>query len=1129
MLEGMLEFAEDNSNAGFRCKRIEIYNWGTFSDNVIMLHLDGKNGLLTGDIGSGKSTLVDAITTLLVPSNKIAYNKAAGADFRERSLRSYVLGYYKTERSDGGFSTKPVALREPGSTHSVLLGVFRNEDYDQNITLAQVFFQKDSNGQPQRFFVVADAELSIKADFSDFGKDFSNLKRILKTRKELQVFESFQEYGATFQRKLGLKNKQALDLFHQTVSLKTVGNLTNFVQAHMLEPFDAQSHIDRLINHYEDLNQAHESIVKAKKQIQTLTPLIDDLDKYGKINEKVLQKTEYRDYLTFYFASIKKQLLCERITKDDAEHLRINQKITSKTQTMKTLENDRDRIRQLIFDQGGNQIETLKREISTQEQEKLRRQGLAEKYNRLARILEFDTRNNSDQFSYNLQRAGQQIKTVTEDKNKLETEKVEQGYQFRNKKDEYDTLLTELSSLHARKSNIDIHQIQIRDQLCKELQIDQNSLPFAGELIAVKPEEAQWEGAIERVIRSFALSLLVPDNLYSTISEWVDATHLKGRLVYYRMDKIRSNSQPIIERTSLAEKIEFKHNHPYSDWVRHQVVDRYKDFVCCESLIQLRSVKKGLTKNGQVKGSYIHHEKDDRFVIGDRRRYVLGWVNTAKIAILEQQKATLQEELQQRAATLSELQSKQTSLENQIETLRSFCHYDRFDDIDWQSLSNMIEEKKQEICILEEKSDVLHTLQENLASKQSEIAQIQSQLSEFQQSLGAVQNKLEKSRKDLELEEQTLQMCPVPLPTVTKNIDPIFAEYVGKKKLYYENCVSVEREFREKLQGEIDNNKKKLERLQSNIISAMEKFRHEYPAETREIDASVESGDEYRALLNALEKENLPKFENKFKVLLNQNTIREIAAFQAILGKENQLIKERIEFINNSMHEINYNEGRYIRLEAIPTNDLEIRTFKKDLKDCIEGSLGGTESQQYSEHKFFLVKKLIDKFKGREGNTDIDRKWTNKVTDVRNWFVFAASERWKQNDEEYEHYTDSGGKSGGQKEKLAYTVLAASLAYQFGLEWKEVRSRSFRFVVIDEAFGRGSDESARYGLNLFKELDLQLLIVTPLQKIHIIEPYVSSVGFVHNPEGKQSLLRSLTIKQYREEKNKHDKAVSENK
>ncbi len=148
----------------------------------------------------------------------------------------------------------------------------------------------------------------------------------------------------------------------------------------------------------------------------------------------------------------------------------------------------------------------------------------------------------------------------------------------------------------------------------------------------------------------------------------------------------------------------------------------------------------------------------------------------------------------------------------------------------------------------------------------------------------------------------------------------------------------------------------------------------------------------------------------------------------------------------------------------------------------------------------------------------MDRRWTAKVTDVRNWFVFAASERWREDDTEYEHYADSGGKSGGQKEKLAYTVLAASLAYQFGLEWGAVRSRSFRFVVIDEAFGRGSDESANYGLRLFEQLNLQLLIVTPLQKIHIIEPFVSGVGFVHSNDGRNSVLRNLTIEEYRAEK-----------
>ena len=80
--------------------------------------------------------------------------------------------------------------------------------------------------------------------------------------------------------------------------------------------------------------------------------------------------------------------------------------------------------------------------------------------------------------------------------------------------------------------------------------------------------------------------------------------------------------------------------------------------------------------------------------------------------------------------------------------------------------------------------------------------------------------------------------------------------------------------------------------------------------------------------------------------------------------------------------------------------------------------------------------------------------------------------------------------------------------------------------MIDEAFGRGSDESAQYGLRLFQQLNLQLLIVTPLQKIHIIEPYVASVAFVHNENGSDSRLHCLTIEEYRTEKARQEAAAS---
>ena len=45
-------------------------------------------------------------------------------------------------------------------------------------------------------------------------------------------------------------------------------------------------------------------------------------------------------------------------------------------------------------------------------------------------------------------------------------------------------------------------------------------------------------------------------------------------------------------------------------------------------------------------------------------------------------------------------------------------------------------------------------------------------------------------------------------------------------------------------------------------------------------------------------------------------------------------------------------------------------------------------------------------------------------------------------------------------------------------------------------------------------MNLQLLIVTPLQKVKVIEPYVNSVGWVENLGGKESRLLNLTIDEY---------------
>src|SRR5215472_6010214 len=161
---------------GFRLVRFELLNWGTFHKQVWGLEPGGNNSLLTGDIGSGKSTLVDALAALLVP--RVNFNKAAGATTGERSTETYFFGRYKAERSEPGLSSKPVSLRGPDS-YSVLLARFFNEALAQNVTLAQVFWAKSTQGPPARFFVIADKPLSIRENFGGFGADINTLRKRL--------------------------------------------------------------------------------------------------------------------------------------------------------------------------------------------------------------------------------------------------------------------------------------------------------------------------------------------------------------------------------------------------------------------------------------------------------------------------------------------------------------------------------------------------------------------------------------------------------------------------------------------------------------------------------------------------------------------------------------------------------------------------------------------------------------------------------------------------------------------------------------------------------------------------------------------------------------------------------------
>jgi uncharacterized protein YPO0396 len=1105
--------------AGFRLARFEVLNWGTFHGRIWKIDPGGENALLTGDIGSGKSTLVDAMTTLLVPPRKITYNRAAGAEARERSLYSYVRGEYRSVSNEVTGSSQAQALRGE-NTYSVILGVFSDAAAGREVTLAIVLWTKHGERTPERFYLVASTALSIADDFTDFGADIQALKKRLRSDKRIKPpFDSFEEYAAQLRRELGIPHAQALELFYQTVSMKSVGNLTEFVRHHMLEPDETDNRIRALIGNFENLNRAHDAVVRARSQIEALDPLVTDGDKLEGLEAELATRRRAREILAPWFASHRIRLVDERIDELRFDENKAQQQLDTLKARVESLARDRAEIQLAIERQGGGRIRELEREIETKAEQRDRQRGEDEQYRRLCTNLDVRPGTTLESFLGCMRSAEARRAEIETDKQRLDRAAIDKGVEFLTSSDRDKQLTEEIRSLEGRANNLPVDSIRIREALAAALGVDSEELPFAGELLQVRREEGAWEGAIERLLHGFALSLLVPDHLYSQVSHYVDRTHLRGRLVYLR---IRESSVRASLRTvsphSVVRKIEIKPDSAFYTFLERELAEGF-DYTCCESMEEFHRLPRALTRSGQIKSNERRHDKDDRRVIDDRSRYVLGWDNQAKLKVFRTEQSELRRRLIAINADRERLRQQQRDHEQRLRGAETLLELKDFSRIDWRGTAAAIEHLEDEKRALEESDDQLRTLREQLAALEPQYRAAESQREDASKRVGAVQDRLQQMYADRQIALD--EKASVPEEDINANdmlLEQLRVQVLGEHALELRLLTTQQKSMREALQGKIDADEKALGRLRERIVEQMQRYKAAYQAETAEMDASTAALPEYRRQLKALRDDDLPRFQARFKDLLNKETINSMAAFQAYLQRRRDDIEERIRTINTSLTSIEYDrtQATYIELVSLPSPDPDVRNFQTDLRDCISG--GDESGELYTEQKFLQVKALVERLNGREGQADLDARWRAKVADVRNWFEFGAKERWRADNAEREFYRDSSGKSGGQKEKLAYTILAAALAYQFGLADTQARQRHFRFVVIDEAFGRGSDDSTRYGLELFGKLDLQLLIVTPLQKIAVIEDYIAAVHFVHNEGGSNSMVQSLTIEEYRERK-----------
>jgi uncharacterized protein YPO0396 len=1100
MVEGEIEVA-----GGFRLEQLEVYNWGTFNQHIWRIAPSGGTALLTGANGSGKSTLADALLTLLVPSMRRTYNQASGTEkHRERNEASYVRGAWSKQR-DRDSSMANVQYLRGKDAYSVLLAVFANVSLEKYVTLAQVFWWQQ--GDLRKLYVIAPASLNIEEHFTVRG-DMAELRKQLRNMGA-EVFDEFAKYSHRFCHLLGLRSEKALDLFNQIVSIKDIGGLNAFVRDHMLQKTDADKRITDLRENFENLTRAHASIELAEQQLGVLEPLMREVGEHEKLQTRIAEAEQCAQAVPIYIAARKRMLLEAAIAEAQQRRAAAQGQGDALKQHLDHLEQQKIDLNVAIQnDQLGQRIAQIEQDCKMLAQQQATKQRQAEQYNALARQVGLPDYRDEATFLEAAQQARALSQQVAQHISALTGKRDEAKQQETSLKSTLAELREELASLQQRKSQIPGEDIHLRAQIAGALNIPEDELPFTGELLRVRESARQWEPAIERLLHGFGRQLLVPEQHYQQINRYADATNLRGRLIYHRVRGPRTaRNTSMQDRSMLFHKLEVKPDTEFSEWLSAELVDTF-DYTCCETLEAFQQARRALTIHGQVKHNTARHEKDDRSALGDRKRYVLGWSNVEKIEALQAELAAQQQAFKTVQASITRIEQAQQQEQRREQALQRLLEFSTFAAIDWradeQRANTLLAQKRE----LEASADHLSELRHQLGAITLQHREAQAERERVLATITTLDNAIDRY-------QQQHTAC-LTLLHAASHVD--LSSYVAVIEkdhktlvLNIENADDMREKMAQFYRARASSVRSLVTPAISRILGYMNEFKRISPSITQELDASMDAIDAYRQHYEQIRREDLPRYRRRFKELLDEKVITNISVFKAGLERQIEEIKTSIASLNASLHLIDYTPSTYIQLCYDQARDSEVRDFRAQMRACLP-DVAQPRTAEANEESFRRIQALIIRF-------EQEARWTAKVTDVRNWLDFSAEERYREDDSVKNYYNDSSGKSGGQKTKLAYTILASAIAYQYGLDAQDERDHAFRFIVIDEAFVRSDELNARYAMELFRQLDLQLLVVTPLDKIHVIEPYISACHYVTNNEKENdSKVYNFTMREYFEQK-----------
>lgn len=1094
-----------------RLAELSVYNWGSFHGlHTALINPDGT--LITGDNGAGKSTLIDGLMALLLPPSKASFNIAAAqGDRTDRTLMSYIRGNYGKVH-DGNDTAS--LLKRPGATASALRACYKGDDGSE-IVLATLFWTTQASNAAdslKRLFIIGKRPVTLEEILHQFGEgDVRALKQHLGETPGLEWFATFTEYQEAFTRLLRMENRNAPALLSRALGLKKIDDLTGLIRDLVLEPSSVKEHAGLAVREFDDLVSIHRELTEARRQRDTLARLPQVSNDLAEARLQLVALTREAVALPIYFAEQCHRLWSIRLADLEAQLARL---LAQQNQLDSQLVDADERVQMLYHayqSQGGERLEGLKRDVQQARQRFGDTQRNAVHYQETLRALGQADALGADSFQQHQARAQAFVSDYPAQREASQDSFADSASQMTTARAQAKSLATHIAELKARpNSNIDPAYQKLRDELAGSLQLEATRLPFVGELLDVREEHAPWRGAIERALGGLRTTLLVDGEHFRLVTRWLNSRHTG---LHVRVQVVgQAGAAAQFKPDGYLRKLEWS-AHAYRDWLKHHLA-RF-DLHCVDSTQQLDDTPFSMTIKGLVHLDKGRFEKKDQQAIDNPRNWCLGFNNHARLQALEADEAALQAQqqvLNQQVADARATMDALAETNTRWETIATTP----WASVDVLSVQQRMETLAADLQALEDPRSELGLAKAQWQTSVDAREALRADKASTGTSIGSATSQCNEARRQL------LNLSGIVQAGITDDVRDILTQRIGSLPMAsLDDAARLEREQRTALDKAREKTAASELTASNEASSIVATFKSQWPLIANDWVSGTEGLGEYLDYLGQLENEGLPELVERFRERLNRNATQSLAQIRQAIDAEREDIRDRIDTINSVLERTEFRQGSHLRLGSRSEIFEHVKAFNQQLTSVL--ARAGSDDH---DARFQQLQALVTTLQKATQPATSGTMESLRLLDSRYQLSFFAEEIDKADGSIRDVLDSSSGKSGGEKESFAGTIVAASLAYV--LTPDGCHQPIYCTVFLDEAFSNTAEAVSRRVLKVFKALQIHVNLITPYKNLNLARESARSLLIAErDPLSHESRLCEMTWEEIDQQQAQHRAAKAE--